>query len=741
LPKPRRKIRLGCLTALAAGAGLFLLCMNGYRIAMSSYPYASGRLSLPSLTGEVRVVRDGYGVPAVSAANRRDLFFASGYVTAQDRLFQMELSRRAAAGRLSEILGAGALGADSLMRKVGIAEAAAASAATLAPASAEALDAYAAGVNAAVGDGGGRLPVEFKLQAAVFEPWTAADCIAVLRLFAWQADSRWLTAPVRRALAATGPAGGAVPDRLNRTLLAVLEAATRNPFPEGLAADPFGSTFGLVLSGRAALSGKPLLVHAPGAAVQIPCPWYQAVLRCPDFEVSGFTVPGYPLVLSGHNASAAWAFSPSGAVDSPYRTVEWDEASGPKLKTDSLRVWNGAAVPVRTGRTPRGPLICLSPAGAHPAGLALEWPGLEPFDETGPLLAMNRAGTAAEFMSRSERLRLPGIVWIAADTSGGVAVSGTRLPASGVGNGFLWIAAPGFRCRGRLDAAANAWNRPRFDGLASALGRADSLSVSDVRNALADEGSAIDAAILNPLVPGLSSVRRSDSTEAAALRLLAGWNGETRAGNPAAALAETFLDRLSANLFGNGPDAAADSLVLRLPSVALPALAERLAGPGRIREAPAVAEKSFREAVARLKAAQGPDPGSWNWGGLHTLKFRHPLTRQWPFMENRLFRMVFVSGPFPAGGSPSSAGGWVHRPGGPPFPVVSGPSGRLIVDLADFDRSASALSTGQSGQYMDGHYRDQIDLFMSGDFKSDLWSQGKIERSGGNALVLEPAAK
>jgi penicillin G amidase len=738
LPRPRRKIRLGCLTALAVGAGLFLLCMNGYRVAMSSFPYASGRLTLPSLSGEVRVVRDGYGVPAVSAANRRDLFFAFGYVMAQDRLFQMELSRRAAAGRLSEILGSGSLGADSLMRKVGLAEAAAASAAALAPASAEALDAYAAGVNAAAGAGNARLPVEFKLQAAAFEPWTAADCIAVLRLFAWQADSRWLTAPVRRALAPAGPAAGAVPDRLNRSLLAVLEAATRNPVPEGLAADPFGSTFGLVLTGHAALSGKPLLVHAPGAAVQIPCLWYQAVLRCPDFEASGFTIPGYPLVLSGHNASAAWAFSPSGAVDSPYRIVEWSESSGPTLKTDSLRVWNGAAVPVRTGRTPRGPLISLPPGGAPAAGLALEWPGLEPFDETGPLLAMNRAGTAAEFMSRSERFRLPGIVWIAADTSGGVAVSGTRLPSSGGGSGFLWIAAPGFRCRGRLDAAANAWNRPRFGRFASALGRTDSLSVSDIRNALADAVSALEYTLVNPLVPGLSSVRRSDSTEAAALRLLAGWNGETRAGNPAAALAETFLDRLSANLLGNGPDAAADSLVLRLPSVLLPALAERLSGPDRTREASAVAEKSFREAVARLRAAQGADPGSWNWGGLHTLKFRHPLTRQWPFMENRLFGMLFTSGPFPAAGSPSSAEGWIHRPGGPFFPVVSGPSGRMIVDLADFDRSASALSTGQSGQYMDGHYRDQVQLFTSGDFKSDLWSQNKIDRSGGSVLVLTP---
>jgi penicillin G amidase len=93
-PLPKTRIRFGCLTALIAGAGLFLLCLNGYHTVISSLPDRAGKIRLSGLSAEVRVTRDGYGVPAISASNRHDLFFALGYVTAQDRLFQMELTRR-----------------------------------------------------------------------------------------------------------------------------------------------------------------------------------------------------------------------------------------------------------------------------------------------------------------------------------------------------------------------------------------------------------------------------------------------------------------------------------------------------------------------------------------------------------------------------------------------------------------------------------------------------------------------
>ncbi len=314
MPRPKIRIRFGCLTALIAGAGVFLLCINGYRTVVSSLPDRTGKIRLSGLSAEVRVTRDSYSVPAIAASSRRDLFFSLGYVTGQDRLFQMELSRRTAAGRLSEWLGPEAAAVDSLMRKIGLADAARQAAMSLSPESAEIMDAYAAGVNASAGPSGSRIPVEFRFLNAAFEPWTAADCISVLRLFAWQADSRWLTQPVRQALSAVPKPDKdrQIPADPSDRLLAMLDAAVRKPEPEGLTPDPLMGTFGLAVSGPRTYSGRPLLIFVANSAVQIPSPWYQAVLRCPDFEASGFMVPGYPLVLAGHNGSTAWAFSPSG---------------------------------------------------------------------------------------------------------------------------------------------------------------------------------------------------------------------------------------------------------------------------------------------------------------------------------------------------------------------------------------------------------------------------------------------
>ncbi|MDM7924602.1 MAG: penicillin acylase family protein [bacterium] len=739
-PKPRIRIRFGCLTALIAGAGLFLLCLNGYRAVISSMPDRAGKIRLSGLASEVRVTRDGFSVPAIDASSRRDLFLALGYVTAQDRLFQMELSRRTAAGRLSEWLGPEAAALDSLMRKIGLADAARHAARSLSPESAEILDAYAAGVNASAGPGGSRVPVEFRFMDASFEPWTAADCISVLRLFAWQADSRWLVEPVRQALSPgmKPDRGGKIPAELRDRLLAILDAAVRKPEPAGLTPDPFTGTFGLAVSGPRSYSGRPLLIFVANSAVQIPSPWYQAVLRCPDFEASGFTVPGYPLVLAGHNGSTAWAFSASGEKRSPWRPVSWDESANPVLKRDTLTVLNAADIPIETGRTPSGPLVCRIPAKPGTAGgmtgMVLEWAGLEPDDETAVLLNMNRSATAAEFLAKSARLRLPGFSWIAADTQGGAGISGAVRPASNRQEGTVWITAGDFRCDGILDRAIPADSRslPRFSRLSAVWPDSQPVSISDCRRLLADAVSVRSSHLVRLALPALTGLQRSDSAEAAGLRLLSAWDGGTRTGSPAAALAETFLDRLCSNLIQDGSAPSAAGLAVRIPSLRLDMLQDSLTKPGAAKTHAEAVRKSFADAVSAMKEKQGADPEAWNWGSVHELRFDHPLGGRWPF------RGFFRTDPFPMGGSQTTVESWPHRPGGPQFHIVSGPSARFIIDLSDFDRSVSCLSTGQSGQVMDLHYRDQMNLFTAGGFRQDLWDRDKIERSGGSVLRMEP---
>ena len=154
--------------------------------------------------------------------------------------------------------------------------------------------------------------------------------------------------------------------------------------------------------------------------------------------------------------------------------------------------------------------------------------------------------------------------------------------------------------------------------------------------------------------------------------------------------------------------------------------------PGAAKTHAAAIRKSFADAVSAMKEKQGVNPEAWNWGSVHELQFDHPLGGRWPFQS------FFKTDPFPMGGSQTTVESWSHRAGGPQFHVVSGPSARLIVDLSDFDRSVSCLSTGQSGQVMDLHYRDQMNLFTAGSYRQDLWDKDKIERSGGSVLKMAP---
>jgi penicillin amidase len=737
---PRTRLRFGCLTALIAVAGLFLLCLNGYRTVISSLPDRTGKIRLSGLASEVRVTRDGYGVPAISASNRRDLFFALGFVTAQDRLFQMELSRRTAVGRLSEWLGAEAAATDSLMRKIGLAEAARETAGSVSPGSAEILDAYAAGVNAAAGPRGSRLPVEFKFLNAAFDPWTAADCISIMRLFAWQADSRWIVEPARLALSAIPhrDKNKGIPADLSNRLIAMLEAAVRRPEPEGLTPDPFRGTFGLAVSGSRTQSGRPLLIHVANAAVQVPSPWYQAVLRCPDFEASGFMIPGYPLVLAGHNGSAAWAFSPSGDTRTPWRPVTWNESAQPVLKRDTLTVLNSAAIPIEIGRLPSGPLVCRNPMkpgiAGNITGVVLEWSGLEPLDETAVLLSMNRAATAAEFLSKSAGLRLPGFSWIAADTAGGAGISGDRRDRKARTGGSLWIVSPDLRCIGSLDIALPPDSRslPRFSRLSAVWPDTQRISLLDGRRLLTDPVSLRASFLIGLTLPALTGKARTDSLETAGQNLLSEWDGNMRPGSAAAALAETFLDRLCGNIIQDESNQAATALAKRIPSLRMDVLQDRLTMPGAAKIHAAAIEKSFVDAVSAMKEKQGANPEAWNWGSVHELQFDHPLGGHWPFQG------FFRTDPFPMGESESTLESWFHRAGGPLFRIVSGPSARLIIDLSDFDRSVSCLSTGQSGQVMDYHYRDQMNLFTGDNYRPDMWDRDKIERSGGSVLIMQP---
>jgi penicillin amidase len=335
------------LIALASGGGWWW--------ARSSLPVLDGELQVSGLTRPVEVLFDGHGVPHVYASGAEDAWFVAGVLHARDRLWQMELYRRAASGRLSEIFGATTLPIDRRILTLELRKAAETEWRTASPAVRNALTRYAAGVNAQMSVAAGRrLPLEFQTLRSTPSEWTSVDSLMVGRLLAWRLAENHHAELVRHALAAQFGAGEAMrlAGRYPATAPSVIQGLTfgtsqgpASSWPEEPAskstegalpsAGPSlasveqpawppglewlrptarrGGSNNWVIAGRRTATGRPLLANDPHLQLEFPGIWYELHLVAADLDVIGVTVPGTPFVIIGHNAQIAWGLTNTGA--------------------------------------------------------------------------------------------------------------------------------------------------------------------------------------------------------------------------------------------------------------------------------------------------------------------------------------------------------------------------------------------------------------------------------------------
>jgi len=325
-------------------------------------PQVSGTRQVPGLTAEVTVIRDGQGVPHLYAESDADLFAAQGWVHAQDRFFEMDLRRRVASGRLSELLGdeRRARESDTLMRTLGLRRVAEAEWELLDAGHRELLEAYTRGVNAYLeGREGSELAMEYtvlglRMSLAEIEPWTPVDSLVWLKAMAWEQranfDQELERAAVYYAVGDVGRVAELFPAYPEDVRAPIIPPATvPEPSVPGtvddaawtdiagargavtaalrsLQAGPrlIGGVDGVgsnsfVVAGSHSETGLPILASDPHSAVSAPGIWHQIGLHCVEltdtctFDVSGFSLSGIPGVVIGQNGSLAWALTSMGA--------------------------------------------------------------------------------------------------------------------------------------------------------------------------------------------------------------------------------------------------------------------------------------------------------------------------------------------------------------------------------------------------------------------------------------------
>lgn len=425
-------------------------------------PQIEGSLRLPGLYTEVEISRDRWGVPHIYAENHHDLFFAQGFVHAQDRLWQMELNRRIALGRLSEVFGPIALDTDRATRTFGFRRLAEIDWANAAEGVREAVQAYSEGVNAFLQHPSLRLPVEFTLLRHRPEPWQPQDSLAFLRLMTWQLSHAWYSSIVRaRMIEAVGPERVAEWDTLrdypdsnpvtlptglefNRFNAAGLLHVSQGPFLErGQGSNAW------VVSGQKTPTGQPFLCNDAHLGLRAPATWYQNHLVGGDFNVTGVSLPAAPLVMIGHNAHLAWGitlaftdcedlfieqFDPLHAHR--YRFGEtWHTA---EVISEEIII-KGQAVPHREEVviTRHGPLIS-GVAGAGGQRLALNSMALRPSPATKAWWLLNQAKTWDDFVEAMRLIEAPQLNVVYADTQGNIGYWLTgKVPIRAKGDGSV----------------------------------------------------------------------------------------------------------------------------------------------------------------------------------------------------------------------------------------------------------------------------------------------------------------
>ncbi len=728
-----------------------------------------GRIAVRGLSRPVEVLRDRWGVPHIFAQNQEDLFFAQGWVVAQDRLYQMELWRRTGAGRLAEIFGPDYLERDRFARLVRYRGDPEAEWRSYAPDAPSICESFARGVNAYVEHLGDRLPIEFQLLR--FRPgrWQAEDCLLrisgllmtrnasqeatraeMVRRLGVEAAMKYLPTdpPVRLgldpelSLEALGP-----------HVLALWRAAVSVPV---FYRDEGSNNW--VVSGALSATGKPLLANDPHRPLHLPSLRYVVHLVAPGWNVIGAGEPAVPGVAAGHNERIAWGITING-FDQADLYVERTDPKDPvryldrgrwrimRLERERIPVRGGSDVEVELKFTHHGPVIWEDPARG--VAVALRWAGAEP-GTAGYLgsLSLNRARNWGEFLEAMERTKLPALNYVYADVEGNigwVAAGLVPLRRSWAGlmpvpghtgryewEGFIPLAElpqafnPG---RGWI-ATANHKILPeayphrvgyefaapyRYQRIAEVLAGARKFTVSDFERLQHDETS-LAARILTAMLPD------SDQPE---VRMLKSWDGLLHRDSAAAAVYQLWLSELPSRVAAAEVAPKDRDLVAR--HLGLPTLIERLRSlTAETRRR--IVEEALTAAVERGRKLLGKDVSAWRWGRLHTARFRHPLSVD----EER--RKLFDLGPVERGGD----GHTPNATGGANFRQQSGASYRHIVDLADWDRSVFTSAPGQSGQPVSPHYADLLPLWAEGRYAPLLFTRKAVEKNLRHRLVLVP---
>lgn len=734
-----------------------LIAIAVYWYAVRPLPKTSGELSAP-ISGPALIKRDARGVPHIEASSWQDAIFLQGYVTAQDRLWQMDSLRRFGAGELAEVFGPSAVPIDERSRKMRMRAIAEADVKRLTPEDRAVMVEYARGVNYFIDTHRGDYSLEFSLPGHAYDPqpWTLADSMLVgLVMFRDLTDKSKFTFDKWQLLT-----DGADPAKI-KILFPAMQGQYVNPGSNAWA-----------VSGAHTADGKPMAANDPHLAYSIPGTWHLVQLKAPGLDVSGAALPGLPCVITGHNAQIAWGVTNLQVDVFDLYQEQIDERTGrylfqgkpeqAQLDRQTIGVRGGKPVEVDTWVTRHGPVILREDGKAY----SMRWSAAEGFSF--PFFQIDRAQNWEQFRAALGAFWGPPQNFVYADRSGNIGYQAagrvpirqdfdSDLPLDGSSGKFEWSGYIPFEQMPAIynpasGVVATANQNPfppdfpyRIDGdfadryrvqqIRALLGAHSKLTVDDMLAVQKDVYSAYDSFLARQVIAAFTSRGSTDTLVRNAIDVLRRWNGQMDKDEAAPMITQLLNDEMGRMLVVTLLQPAMNKAVqeklksqppqnsaartggrpqYRGTAISGPVIPDILPRPqvieGLLRQRPRgwVAKddwdawllENFQAALEYGRRRQGSPVSKWKWGLILEWKFAHPVGNELPFV-NRFFDI----GPVEMSG----AGTTVKQTTG-----TLGPSERMVVDLGDLDKSVQNLPAGESGFVASPHYKDQWPAYYVG---------------------------
>ena len=731
----RRLLRLLRRLLIGLAAILLLVIASVAALIWRTLPDTDVTIALPGLTAVVDIGFDHDGIPRLRAASEADAATAMGYLHARERMFQMDMTRRAAAGELAEVIGALGLPNDRLMRTLGVRRGAEADIVTMPSDTRLLLEAYARGVNAWISARGRFAGPEYLVLGAP-RAWSSVDSVLWGKMMGLYLSGNWRAELARAALVKrlspevvaalwppdTGGSGrphAALQPDIDTTATRLTTLVPRFPAAFTL---PETASDEWALDGRFTASGAPMLAGDPHLGFAMPGTWYLARIELPGRVLAGATAPGVPFIILGHNGRVAWTFTTTGAdvqdlfIETPAGPGAYVTPEGPKpfiARTETIHVRGAADEFLIVRETRHGPIISDLAAPDGPL-LAIAMANLAPGDTAAAgIHRLNQADDLAAAGRAAAMITAPVQNLLAADRAGiGLFVTG-RIPIRRAGDGALpsrgddggqdWTglaagdALPRFvaPASGRLVNGNERIAPPDFpvfmgrDWISDwRARRIRELLDATVKHTLASFAAMqVDAVSVfaRDLLPRLAKTAPLDERSRHALSLLAPWNAAMAIDQPEPLIFNAWMGRFRQTLLERIE--ATDSPAVsgwEMVQTALSAPASPLCGGS----CDAILAKSLAEATAEQATQRGEAIASWRWGDAHQAVFAHPLLSRIPVLNGLGERRIASPGDDTTLFRAAMRGN---------LDAIHGAGLRAVYDLGDLEKSRFIITPGQSG--------------------------------------------